>query len=131
MQVDDPAQVSVVSVVREARRRHPEWPLVVAQTGLHRLYSPGARHPDSYPYTGGTEDVTNPEIVHALRQALAHQRKLFGGLRGPAPRFVPVDFTLAEDGFPPQDFGLEAFWRVLEVAGPLSSRSSVSRQQED
>ena len=120
MQIDDPVQETVVSVVREARHRHPEWPLVVAQTGLHRLYGLGARHPDSYPYTGGAEDVTNPDIVHPLRQALAYQRNLFGGLRGPPPRFVPVDFTLAEDGFRPQDFGLEAFWRVLEVAGPLA-----------
>jgi uncharacterized protein (DUF697 family) len=120
MQVDDPVQETVLSVVREARRRHAEWPLVIAQTGLHRLYSAGARHPESYPYTGGAEDVTNPEIAHPLRQALAHQRKLFGGLRGPPPRFVPVDFTQAEDGFSPQDFGLEAFWRVLEVAGPLA-----------
>jgi hypothetical protein len=59
------------------------------------------------------EDVMNPQIPHALRQALDHRRKLFGRLRGPPPRFVAVDFTLAEDGFPPQDFGLEAFWRVL------------------
>jgi uncharacterized protein (DUF697 family) len=120
MQVDDPAQESVIRVVREARCRHADWPLLVAQTGLHRLYAGGAGHPEPYPYTGGAEDVTNPEIAHALRQSLAHQRKLFDGMHGPLPRFVPLDFTLAEDGFPPQDFGLEMFWRVLEATGPLA-----------
>ena len=120
MQVDDPAQEMVVRVVREARRRHPEWPLIVAQTGLHRLYAAGARHPESYPYTGGPEDVTNPEVAHSIRQALAYQRKLFDGMRGPLPRFIPVDFTLPEDGFLPQDFGLEMLRLVLEAVGPVA-----------
>lgn len=120
MQVDDPVQETVLRVVREARRRNIEWPLVVAQTGLHRLYPAGARHPEPYPYTGDVHDLANSQVPHALRQALAHQRSQFGGLRGPPPRFVPVDFTLPEDGFSPQDFGLEAFWGVVEVAGPLA-----------
>jgi uncharacterized protein (DUF697 family) len=31
---------------------------------------------------------------------------------------VPIDFTVPEDGFPPHDFGLEMFSRVLQEAGP-------------
>jgi predicted GTPase len=38
MQVADPVQHAVLHVLRQARRRHPDWPVVVAQTGLHRLY---------------------------------------------------------------------------------------------
>lgn len=117
MQVSDPVQDTVLRVVREARRRHPVWPIVVAQTGLHRLYPTGSGHRDPYPFTGGAEDEMNRLIPHALRQALTHQRHLFDGLRGPPPRFVPVDFTLAEDGFPPYDFGLGAFWRAIEAQG--------------
>ncbi len=120
MQVDDPVQESVMRVLREARRRHPDWPVVVAQTGLHRLYPAGSGHPEPYPYTGGPQDEANSLVPHTLRRALAYQRGLFDGLRGPPPRFVPVDFTLPEDGFLPQDFGLEAFWRALEAAGPLA-----------
>jgi uncharacterized protein (DUF697 family) len=118
MQVADPAQDSVLRVLRQARRRHPEWPIVAAQTGLHRLYPTGMAHPAPYPYTGGSEDETNAALPHALRQALAHQRRLFDELHGPRPSFVPVDFTVPEDGFPPHDFGLEMFWRVLQEAGP-------------
>src|SRR5439155_9581523 len=103
-----------------ARQRHPEWPVVVAQTGLQRLYPADATHPEPYPFTGGPEDERNTALPHALRQALAYHRTLFSGLRGAAPHFVPVDFTLPEDGFPPQDFGLEAFFRALESAGPAA-----------
>jgi len=118
MQVADPVQQAVLRVLQQARRRHPDWPVVVAQTGLHRLYGPGIGHPDPYPYTGEAQDEVNPQLPHALRQALAHQRRLLDGLEGARPRFVPIDFALPEDGFPPHDFGLEMFWRVLEEAGP-------------
>src|ERR1700690_2032905 len=59
MQVADPVQDTVLRVLRQACRRHPDWPVVVAQTGLHRLYLFGAGHPKPYPYTGGSEDETN------------------------------------------------------------------------
>jgi uncharacterized protein (DUF697 family) len=117
MQVADPMQKAVVRIVADARRRHPNWPVVVAQTGLHRLYAAGTGHPEPYPYTGGKEDETHSGIPHALRQALAFQRQLFDGLPGPPPRFVPIDFTVPEDGFLPADFGIEMFWRVLEETG--------------
>lgn len=118
MQVADPVQDGVLQVLRQARRRHPEWPVVVAQTGLHRLYPAGTPHPTSYPYTGGPEDETHPHVPHALRQALAYQRRLFDGLRGARPRFVPIDFTLPEDGLPPHDFGLDRLSRILQEVGP-------------
>jgi uncharacterized protein (DUF697 family) len=119
MQVVDPVQNTVLSVLRQARRRHPDWPVVVAQTGLHRLYPFGAGHPKPYPYTGGLEDETHAALPHPLRQALAHQRRLFDGLPGPPPRFVPIDFTVPEDGFPPpHDYGFEMFWLALQEAGP-------------
>jgi uncharacterized protein (DUF697 family) len=57
-------------------------------------------------------------LPHALRQALAYQRRLFDGLPGPPPRFVPIDFTVPEDGFTPLDYGIEQFWLALEEAGP-------------
>jgi uncharacterized protein (DUF697 family) len=118
MQVADPVQHVVLHTLQQARRRHPEWPVVVAQTGLHRLYPLGMGHPKPYPYTGGSEDETHAPLPHALRQALAHQRRLLNGLQGSRPRFMPVDFTVPADGFPPHDFGLEMFWRVLQEIGP-------------
>jgi hypothetical protein len=72
--------------LHQARRRHPEWPVVVAQTGLHRLYPARMAHPIPYPYTGGPEDETHASLPHAVRQALAYQRTLFQRLRGPGSR---------------------------------------------
>jgi len=118
MQVADPAQHTLLRALRQARRRHPDWPVIVAHTGLHRLYPAGVGHPKPYPYTGGPEDETHAAVPHALRQALAHQRRLFEGLPGRPPRFVPIDFTVPEDGFPPPDFGLEVFLRTLQEAAP-------------
>jgi uncharacterized protein (DUF697 family) len=118
MQVGDPAQDVLLRVLGQARRRHPDWPVIVAQTGLHRLYPAGIGHPKEYPYTGGPEDEAQASAPHALRQVLVHQRHLFDGLPGRPPRFVAIDFTLPEDGFSPCDFGLEALWRAIEQAGP-------------
>ncbi len=118
MQVADASQHTVLRILQQARSRHPDWPVIVAQTGLHRLYPVGVGHPKQYPFTGGPEDETHALVPHALRQALAHQRRLFDTLPGRPPRFVPIDFTAPEDGFPPEDFGLEMFWRAVEEAGP-------------
>jgi uncharacterized protein (DUF697 family) len=120
MQVSDPVQDAVLRPLKQARRHHPDWPVVVAQTGLHRLYPAGMGHPVPYPYTGRPEDQVQAALPQALRQALAYQCKLFEGLRGPQPRFVPIDLTVPEDGFPPHDFGLEMLWRVLQEAGPIA-----------
>src|ERR1700687_410895 len=48
MQVADPVQDAVLRILRQARRRHPAWPVVVAPTGLHRLYPAAMGHPKSY-----------------------------------------------------------------------------------
>jgi uncharacterized protein (DUF697 family)/predicted GTPase len=120
MQVSDPDQHVVLHALQQARRRHPEWPVVVAQTGLHRLYPAGMAHPIPYPFMGGPEDETQASLPHALRQALAYQRKRFEGLRGLQPHFVPIDFTVPVDGFPPCDYGLEVLSRVLSEAFPVA-----------
>lgn len=120
MQVADPSQESVLAVLHQARRRHPDWPLIVAQTGLHRLYPPGASHVAPYPFTGGPEDETNAPLPHRLRQGIAHQRRMFGGLRGSKPLFVAVDFTMPEDGYDPEHYGLDALLHAIDVAAPAA-----------
>jgi uncharacterized protein (DUF697 family) len=120
MQVSDTDQDVVLRALQQGRRRHPEWPVVVAQTGLHRHYPAGMAHPIPYPYKGGPEDETEAVLPHTLRQALAYQRKLFDGLRGAQPRLVPIDFTVPEDGFPPCDYGVEALSHILGEVFPVA-----------
>lgn len=116
--VNDPKQAAVLSVLKEIRtdRARRQWPVVVAQTGLHTLYPRGADHPAEYPYAPVTGEADD-RVPEALRLALRDQRALFSGLPGPAPQFVPVDFTLPEDGFSTPHFGLEALHTALCDAG--------------
>jgi len=50
-----------------------------------------------------------------LDRSLAGQRRSLSDLSGSGPvTFVPIDFTLPEDGFIPADYGIDALWRALE-----------------
>ncbi|MCS6931247.1 MAG: GTPase domain-containing protein [Acetobacteraceae bacterium] len=118
LSIADPSQDEVVETVRQARARHPEWPLIVAQSHLHRGYPADARrHPERYPYRGDESDLTDPAIPAPIRAALKAQRGRFAGLPGPPPRFVPLDLTRPEDGLEPADFGADALRSALREAG--------------
>jgi hypothetical protein len=113
MAIDDPNQQEVVETVIKTRARHPEWPVVVAQTHLNKCYPPDASPPRSI-YLSNDH---NPALHANVRLALRQQRGLFLGLPGAAPRFVPIDFTLPEDGFTPTSFGLDAMKKALIDVG--------------
>lgn len=117
MRVRDPAQDAVVSTLRAARDRHPNWPIVVAQTGLHDLYPHGVAH--SIPYNLSADGAlgSSSPALQGLAQALAYQRTLLVGLPGPSPVFVPIDFTAKQDGYTPTDYGADALREALIGAG--------------
>ena len=120
MKALDPQQEPVLEAVRAARRRHPEWPVVVAQTTLHEAYAPGTSHPQPYPYNRPSDSFGDePQIPANLARSLAYQRSLFSGLPGSGMiLFVPLDFTQAGDGYEPKDYGLPALMTALEAAAP-------------
>jgi uncharacterized protein (DUF697 family) len=123
MKALDLEQHAVLDIVRAARRRHPDWPIVVAQTNLHEGYAAGGRHHLPYPFRGDAA-VGVPE---RLVRALAYQRALFGGLPGRGePRFVPIDFTQAEDGFDPPDYGRDVLIESLIAVAPSAVRLVLS-----
>ena len=117
MKVTDPIQDEVLAVVQKIRRRHSNWPVIVAQTSLHALYPRGIGHPSVYPYDGGS-DISNAPMLQELTRAIRFQRSLIGSeWRGSPPIFVPIDFTQPEDGYAPVTFGLDALKDALEKAG--------------
>ena len=77
-----------------------------------------------YPYA---EPRYPPAVPHDLARSLLAQRELFRGYRA---RFVPVDFTLPEDGFDPVDYGLEQLWSVIEELVPLGLRGMLGQTPE-
>jgi len=117
MKALDLEQAAVVEIVRQVRQRHPEWPIVVAQTTLHEAYPPGGRHVLPYPFNASVP----PGVPDNLLRALAYQRGLFKGLLGRGePHFVAIDFTHVGDGFEPHAYGRDALLETLIAAAPAA-----------
>lgn len=127
VRAEDMAAAAVLSPLRAARRRHPDWPVIVAQTRLHDLYPPGFAHRQPWPYGHNALDG----VPDALRAALRHQRVQFTNLPGSgAIRCVPIDFTLPEDGFDPVHYGVEALRAALAEALP-AARDAILLPRRD
>ncbi len=120
----DAEQRAVVDAVRAARARHPDWPVVVAQTTLHEGYRQGQGHINPYPFA---DPATPGEAVpEPLTRALAHQRSLFAKVPGQgALEFVAIDFTQPNDGFEPPDYGRDALMQALVAAAPAAVRVAL------
>jgi uncharacterized protein (DUF697 family) len=113
MKAMDHAQQAVMDAVRTIHKARPDWPVIVAQTALHEGYpDPAFEHLHPYPFDAEDWVKTVPDD---LRRSLLEQRKLFKDI---AAQFVPVDFTLPEDGYRPVNYGLEAIWRSLGTVLP-------------
>jgi uncharacterized protein (DUF697 family) len=115
----DLQQQVVLDVLAQVRERHPDWPVVIAQTSLHEAYATGQKHPLPYPFSDGGP---RPEgLPPALLRALAYQRSLFQGLPGRGPmHFVPIDFTHVGDGYDPPDYGHDALTAALIGTAPAA-----------
>ncbi len=117
MKALDLEQRAVLDIVGAVRRRHPEWPVVVAQTTLHEAYLAGVGHVLPYPFTATPVTGVPPDLARAL----AYQRSLFEGLLGRGvPYFVPIDFTHVDDGLEPSAYGREALLDTLIAAAPAA-----------
>ena len=127
MKAMDHAQHPVLEALCRIRDEHPHWPVIVAQTSLHEGYlSIDQPHIEPYPY-GAT--LLPPTIPPDLVRSLLAQREAFTRLQIPA-QFVPLDFTLPEDGFQPVDYGIEALWAAIESALPLGLRGMLQQLDE-
>jgi uncharacterized protein (DUF697 family) len=121
----DHAQQQPLEILRGVTARHPDWPILVLQTVLHEGYPADAmRHPLPYAFA---EPPYPPAVPHDLARSLMAQRELF---RGYQARFVPVDFTLPEDGFDPINYGLEHLWEVVEELLPVGLRGILGQTPE-
>lgn len=123
MKVADIGQGAVFEVLQRVRRRHPEWPVLIAQTGLHELYPHGDQH--LLPYSYDCEPLP-PQVPADLARALAAQRERLGPLPGAAPvRWVPIDLTAPDDGFEPAHYGLDALWAAVEAVSALGLQAML------
>lgn len=127
MKALDHDQGAILDVVRAARRRHPTWPVAVAQTSLHESYAPGAGHPQPYPFDAdGAPAGAAAGVSHELRRSLAAQRGLFETIPGSgAVAFTPLDFTREGDGYEPVNYGLDALIETLRRTAPDGLAASL------
>jgi uncharacterized protein (DUF697 family) len=121
----DHAQQAVLQVVREIRKKRPDWPLIVVQTTLHEGYpEPGQQQVEPYPYR---QDPLPAAVPVDLARSLQKQRESFQDFN---PLFVAVDFTLPEDGYAVVHYGIEALWETIEEALPLGLAAMISASKE-
>ncbi|MCS6925409.1 MAG: GTP-binding DUF697 domain-containing protein [Candidatus Binatia bacterium] len=110
----DMALEQLLAALETIVRARPSLPLVVAQTTLHEGYPPDRRdHVYPYPFSS---PALSPTIPPSLARALTFQRSLFA--RFPVQHFVPLDFTLPEDGFADPLYGRDALLDALAEAHP-------------
>ena len=119
----------VLEVLKKVRKRHPDWPVVVAQTCLHQAYD-DAQTDHIRPYPFGNDDWQEAVPEGLLRLLLA-QRRFFSDLPGGGTLlWVPIDFTLPEDGFEPIAYGLDALWDAIEEASSLGLETRLRANSE-
>ena len=124
----DPSIESVVDAVASVRRMQPDWPVIVAQTCLHEAYAPGEGHVMPYPFREGVAE--NGSVPGELVRSLDYQRRRFEAVGGRGPmRFVPIDFTQAEDGFESRYYGFESLLDALAGAAPASVAATLRQLQ--
>ena len=126
VRVMDMALEQLLRALQALVRAKPSWPVVVAQTTLHHGYPPD-QHDHMYPYPF-TAPPWPPAVPAALTRAMAFQRTLFAGI--PVQRFVPIDFTLSEDGFTEPFYGRDALLEALAAAHPHAAYQTL-RQLPD
>lgn len=117
LRASDMNQAEVVKAVLKIHDQNPNWPVIVVQTSLHECYpNTESEHILPYPYHQKPFPL---EVPHDLIRVLLHQREWFKPL-GNNVHFVPVDFTLPDDGYTPSSYGLEELWDKIEELLPKS-----------
>jgi uncharacterized protein (DUF697 family) len=115
----DLQQQAVLDVIAATRERHPDWPVVVAQTCLHEGYTGRQRHVQPYPFREGASEID--AVPATLARALGYQRSLFQAIPGRgALAFVPVDFTPPGEGYDPADYGRDELIVALAAHAPTA-----------
>lgn len=118
VRLEDSATTGILRHAKAFRKRHPDWPVVVAITRLHDLYDPGQLHQVPYPFTGTDADLALPQFSDEFRDLLAAHYHLFQTIPGKPPVLVPLDFTRPEAGLAPSDYGADRIWQVLAQVLP-------------
>ena len=132
MRAMDMAQEPVIDALKAILSRRGDWPVLVLQTSLHEGYGSFDRpHDVPYPFLVASDSAgpvarCEEDLPADLVRAIRFQRGWFREFRAPV-RFVPIDFTLPEDGWSPVEHGLDATWQAIEELFPFGLKTLLAR----
>ena len=113
VKINDFAIDTLRQIATELRAKYPQIPCLLAVTCLHELY-PATQldHPEQ------------PTSLESVDRAFTAIQQAFAGL---FDRAVLIDFTLADDGYTPEFYGLEAMRETLADLLPEAEARVMSQ----
>ena len=116
VKINDFAIDTLRQIASELRQKYPQIPCLLAVTCLHEVYpNTQADHPEE------------PLSIESVDRAFTAIQQAFVGL---FDRAVPIDFTLAEDGYTPEFYGLETMRATLADLLPEAESRAISQLLE-
>jgi uncharacterized protein (DUF697 family)/predicted GTPase len=113
VKINDFAIDTLRQIAKELRQKYPQIPCLLAVTCLHEVYP-----------TAQTEHPEEPTNIEAVDRAFTAIQQAFVGL---FDRAVLIDFTLAEDGYTPEFYGLETMRQTLADLLPEAEARAMSQ----
>jgi uncharacterized protein (DUF697 family)/predicted GTPase len=113
VKINDFAIDTLRQIASELRQKYPQIPCLLAVTCLHEVYPPSQiDHP------------AEPSTIEPVDRAFKAIEQAFTGL---FDRSVLIDFTLAEDGYTPEFYGLETMRTILADLLPEAESRAMSQ----
>jgi uncharacterized protein (DUF697 family)/predicted GTPase len=116
VKINDFAIDTLRQIAKELRQKYPQIPCLLAVTCLHEVY------PNSQ-----TEHPEEPTSIESVDRAFTAIQQAFTGL---FDRSVLIDFTLADDGYTPEFYGLETMRTTLADLLPEAESRAMSQLLE-
>ena len=113
VKINDFAIDTLRQIAQELRRKYPQIPCLLAVTCLHEVY----------PVTQ-SEHPEHPTSIESVDRAFTAIQHAFAGL---FERAVAIDFTLPEDGYTPEFYGLETMREHLAELLPEAQARAMSQ----
>jgi uncharacterized protein (DUF697 family)/predicted GTPase len=116
VKINDFAIDTLRQIASELRQKYPQIPCLLAVTCLHEIYP-----------TTQLDHPEEPTSIESVDRAFTAIQQAFTGL---FDRAVLIDFTLAEDGYTPEFYGLEAMRTALADLLPEAQSRAMSQLLE-
>lgn len=111
IKINDFATNSLQQILKKIKEIYPKIPCLLALTCLHEIYPPHQKNHPIYP----------PNFTE-INQALNYFQETFKGLYDD---LILLDFTLEEDGFEPEFYGLELLRNQLTQLLPTAEARTI------